>query len=289
MNSQVSPLPPRCSQPQPQQPQPQQPQRKKQQVAQQFSRAAHSYDQAATIQQRAIEQLMRQMPNPLGGHWLDIGCGTGAAFDPLLKRGVEHLTGVDLAEGMLQFINQQQASHWHRQPITTVLADADELPFNDNSCDGIFSSLMLQWSEHPQRTLSEWQRVVKPGGLIAIATLLPGTHQQMRDAWQQIDQRPHVNRFTPRQQLLTVCQQLQLDIVSEQQQCLTEHYPSLTDLLRGLKAIGATNVNTGRKSGLGGRAALQQLNQMYPRTQTGQLPLSYQVYWLLLRKPAFAF
>jgi len=59
--------------------------------------------------------------------------------------------------------------------------------------------------------------------------------------------------------------------------------------LRSLKAIGATNVNAGRKNGLGGRTALKQLNQVYPRSQTGQFPLSYQVYWLVLRKPAAAF
>lgn len=265
------------------------PQRNKQQVARQFSRAAHSYDQAASIQQQAINHLMQQMPDPLDGHWLDIGCGTGAAFAPLLERGVTHISGVDLAEGMLQFIEQRLTSHPRQHAIETVLADADALPFNDNSRDGIFSSLMLQWSENPQRTLSEWQRVIKPGGIMAIATLLPGTQQEMIDAWQQIDQRPHVNQFATRQQLLAICEQLQLQRVSEQQQCLMEHYDSLNTLLRSLKAIGATNVNAGRKNGLGGRTALKQLNQVYPRSQTGQFPLSYQVYWLVLRKPAAAF
>lgn len=259
------------------------PLRDKKQVARQFSRAAQSYDQAATIQQQAIEHLSSLIPDNKG-HWLDIGCGTGAAFPALLNSGIEHLSGVDLAEGMLQFAQQQFNTSRHNKQLEFIHSDADQLPFHDASKDGIFSSLMLQWSENPLHTLNEWQRVLKPGSTIAIATLLPGTQQELSAAWHEVDERPHVNQFVDRQRLLEICQQLKLEIVTEQQQCLTEQYDSLTELLRSLKAIGATNVNSGRKSGLGGRAALKQLDQFYPRNKLGKLPVSYQVFWLVLRK-----
>lgn len=260
--------------------------RNKKQVAQQFSRAAHSYDRAATIQQQAIEQLLTLIPvsaTAAGGHWLDIGCGTGAAFTALLKSGVQHVSGVDMAEGMLD-VAQQKATSDTIQQLEFVRADADDLPFNDASKSGIFSSLMLQWSEHPLHTLNEWQRVLKSGSYMAIATLLPGTQQELTDAWHHIDQRPHVNQFASQQELLNICEQLNLTVIAQQQQCLTEQYDSLTDLLRGLKAIGATNVNAGRKSGLGGRKALKQLDEFYPRNQQGKLPVRYEVFWLVLRK-----
>lgn len=260
------------------------PRRDKKQVARQFSRAARSYDQAATIQQQAIEKLISLSPAN-SGHWLDIGCGTGAAFPSLLHSGIKHLSGVDLADGMLQFAQQQFENSEHTRQLEFIQSDADSLPFHDASKDGIFSSLMLQWSENPLHTLNEWQRVLKPGSTMAIATLLPGTQQELSDAWHEIDERPHVNQFVAKQRLLDICQQLNLDVVAEQQKCLTEHYDSLTELLRSLKAIGATNVNSGRKSGLGGRAALKQLDQFYPRDERGKLPVSYQVFWLVLKKP----
>ncbi|WP_419811576.1 methyltransferase domain-containing protein [Bacterioplanoides sp.] len=261
--------------------------RDKKQVARQFSRAAASYDQAATIQQQAIEQLLTFLPNKPNndlGHWLDIGCGTGAAFKPLLNAGIRHVTGVDLAEGMLQFAQQQFSQSPQIQQLEFIQADADVLPFHDGSKQGIFSSLMLQWSENPLHTLHEWQRVLAPGSTLAIATLLPGTQQELSDAWHQIDERPHVNQFVEKQRLLGICEQLNLEVISQHQTCLTEHYDSLTELLRSLKAIGATNVNSGRKSGLGGRAALRLLDQFYPRDEHGKLPVSYQVLWLVLRK-----
>lgn len=261
--------------------------RDKKQVARQFSRAAASYDSAATIQQQAIERLLTFLPAVVNqdlGHWLDIGCGTGAAFEPLLERGIRHLTGVDLAEGMLQFAQQQTADSNIINRLEFVQADADDLPFHDGSKNGIFSSLMLQWSENPLHTLNEWQRVLRPGSMMAIATLLPGTQQELSDAWHQIDERPHVNQFVEKQRLVDICAQLNLEIITQHQERLIEHYDSLTELLRSLKAIGATNVNSGRKSGLGGRAALKQLDQFYPRDNNGKLPVSYQVFWLVIRK-----
>ena len=70
--------------------------RDKRQVAQHFSRAAQSYDRAASIQQRAVTALLHQLP-ALSGHWLDIGCGTGVALPHLRLKGANRVTGIDLA------------------------------------------------------------------------------------------------------------------------------------------------------------------------------------------------
>ena len=246
-------------------------------VARQFSRAAESYDRAAGIQQRAVSQLLNGLNN-IQGHWLDIGCGTGVALPHLREKGALQVTGVDLAEGMLAAATSHTDSNTH-----LLLADADDLPLPDQSTDGLFSSLMLQWSESPLTTLTEWRRVLRPGARLAIATLLPGTQRELQSAWQAIDNRPHVNEFTPRNELLAALHQAGFGNIQDSQACLTEYYDSLTDLLRGLKQIGATNVNPGRRAGLGGRNAIRQLDAHYPATeQDGQLryPLSYEILWI---------
>lgn len=255
--------------------------RDKRLVARQFSRAATSYDAAAEVQQFALNQLLQLLPDQLSGHWLDIGCGTGAAVAPLLEKGTIQLTGIDMAAGMLQQAQQK----YQNSQLSWLQADADQLPLADATVEGVVSSLMLQWSETPATTLKEWHRALKPGGVLAVASLLPGTHQELQQAWQAIDQRPHVNRFTGQGDICRAIKDAGLILEQQQQRCYTQWFAGLTPLLRCLKAIGATNVNPGRATGLGGRFALQQLQHHYPKDSQGQYPLSYQLHWWLARKP----
>ena len=129
--------------------------RDKRQVAQHFSRAAQTYDRAASIQQRAVTALLNQLP-ALSGHWLDIGCGTGVALPHLRLKGASRVTGIDLAEGMLE------AAASHADPQTDLLlADADDLPLPDCSADGLISSLMLQWCNDLDAAFTQMQNTLK--------------------------------------------------------------------------------------------------------------------------------
>jgi len=269
------------------------PQRNKQQVSQQFSRAASSYDQAATIQQQALDrlfELLRQQQPHIHGNWLDIGCGTGQAFAPLQLLGADHIFGVDLAEGMLDVARRK--SEQLSCPVTLSQADADRLPFDEaglaksEGIQGVVSSLMLQWSEQPQITLQEWFRVAAPGSTLAVATLLPGTHDEIRQTWANIDEYRHVNEFASAETIEDAVTASGWQLQHWQCECLQEHYDNVTSLLRGLKAIGATNVNNGRRPGLGGRKLVRQFEQFYPKASDGHCPLSYQVCWFIASKPA---
>ncbi|WP_028292630.1 methyltransferase domain-containing protein [Oceanobacter kriegii] len=283
------------------------PLRDKQQVGRQFSRAASSYDGAASIQQQALDQLMLRLaphieqPAPQA-LWLDIGCGTGNAFEPLTKLGVNQLHGFDLADGMLEVAHRKadhlRQQHLQSQPnlqqnaalnIELTQADADHLPLADQQAAGMISSLMLQWSEHTERTLREWHRVAKPGALLAVATLLPGTHAEIHQTWQHIDSYRHVNRFDSESDIKQALAESQWQLLEWHTELLQEHHNSVPELLRCLKAIGATNVNSGRRPGLNGRQILRLFEQHYPRTSEGplqgQCPLSYQVCWFIARKP----
>lgn len=284
--------------------------RDKRLVGRQFSRAAKSYEQAASLQAYAVNELLRLLRHqPMAGHWLDIGCGTGIAFDPLLKLGVERISGIDLAPGMLEVAGNRHSLAQQRGQLELLLADSDELPFPDQADSsvhpdsrqpqadqdsasaidkawpcGILSSLMLQWSETPERTLMEWARVLPKGGLLAVATLLPGTHQEIADTWASIDQYRHVNRFTPLHELLTILDDAGFLLVHQHAELKRELYPDVTSLLKGLKSIGATNVNSGRRPGLGGRKTVRLFEQHYPKLNNGYCPLSYQLCWVIARK-----
>lgn len=91
----------------------------------------------------------------------------------------------------------EQAKASSSETIRWLNADAEQLPVPDNSTDLIFSNLMIQWSTRPELVLAECQRILKPGGILAISTLLAGTLEELKQAWAYADPgRPHVNRFT---------------------------------------------------------------------------------------------
>jgi len=50
----------------------------------------------------------------------------------------------------------------------SLLSDMDDLIFKDNSVDGIIALHILEHSADPVKTLTEWLRVLKPGGKIGI-------------------------------------------------------------------------------------------------------------------------
>jgi malonyl-CoA O-methyltransferase len=282
--------------------------RKKQQVASQFNRAAHTYDEAARIQHFSALELAQQLQliqdtnssqvpsSAITGTWLDLGCGTGFAVPTLTRQGAQQIIGADLAHSM-SLASQEKLTAF---PFQAITCDAENLPFAQHSFDGIYSNLMIQWSEQLGDLFYEAKRVLKPGGLFAFATLGPRTMFELKQAWQQVDPFTHVNQFDDKADLVSRCEEY-FDIESLQQQEVVQHHSSLRSLLKELKAIGATNVNSGRRPGLGGRERLRQLEQAYrqqPAIKTGEemgkeqyqdsnkdnhLPLTYDLIWVIAR------
>ncbi|HEY5718501.1 MAG TPA: methyltransferase domain-containing protein, partial [Motiliproteus sp.] len=168
------------------------PTRDKEQVASSFSRAASSYDSVAALQRRIGHQLLAYSAGDWQGRLLDLGSGTGYFTRILAEQpAVEKLVALDLAEGMLQFAREQRG----HDKIRWLCADAEALPLADNSLDGVFTSLAIQWCDDSEGLFTELQRVLKPGALLAFATLGPRTLWELRAAWSQVDDFVHVNGF----------------------------------------------------------------------------------------------
>ncbi len=110
---------------------------------------------------------------------LDVGCGTGRETAELwLKyKGEIQITAIDSVPAMLDMAQQDFPSLLAEiQPFHPPLNEANEpafnlasvtrLPFEDNSFDAAFYSMLLHWTPDPRRAIKEIVRVVKPGGLI---------------------------------------------------------------------------------------------------------------------------
>lgn len=255
----------------------------KQRVAANFSRAATTYDSAAVLQKRVAARVMMGLPTDARpGYVLDLGSGTGSQTALLSGHFPHsHVTGLDLAMGMLQFARSQcDSASW-------CSGDIESLPFKSESFDLVFSSLAIQWCSF-ETVLEEIHRVLQPGGVFVFSSLASGTMVELEEAWQQVDRDVHINGFDSFEQQQRWLLESGFKQQSFRQQTETLYYPELFQMLRELKALGVNTVHDG-SSGLMSRGRLVRLQEVYEsfRVDAG-LPLSYQVLYGILRKPAHA-
>ncbi len=119
----------------------------------------------------------------------DIGCGSGAAHDDLLRRYPDaQWLGFDLSLGMLRAAGPQSGpvSRFVQRlrPVAQarVCADAGQLPLPDACVDLVFSNLMLHWHPAPHRVIPEWRRVLRIDGLLMFSCFGPDTLKELRQA-----------------------------------------------------------------------------------------------------------
>ncbi len=103
---------------------------------------------------------------------LDVGCGPGTDLSSMADAVGEHglVIGVDCDPAMLAEARRRAASSDPAGGRIEVWAgDAHALPVEDASVDRARTDRVLQHVADPARALAQLRRVVRPGGLIALA------------------------------------------------------------------------------------------------------------------------
>lgn len=101
---------------------------------------------------------------------LEVGAGTGYHFQ-FVQHSFDQYYMTDISPDLL---NLAQEKYGHRKDIIYETQDATCLTYPDNSFDRLISVYNLEHLPQPFKVLNEWQRVVKPNGLISIAIPLDG-------------------------------------------------------------------------------------------------------------------
>lgn len=99
-------------------------------------------------------------------HLLEIGCGGGVLLRDALATGAR-VTGLDHSEEMVKLARDRAPS------AGMVHADAEALPFPDETFTAIAMSIVFFFFNDPTGVLGECQRVLRPGGRLAIYTTGP--------------------------------------------------------------------------------------------------------------------
>jgi len=106
------------------------------------------------------------------GQMLDIGTGPGHIPFLICDRIPEaQITGIDLAEHMLDLARKKLAGSAHRERIRFQSADAKHLNFADNTFDVVYSNTILHHIPDPEPFLREARRVLRPSGVLLIRDL----------------------------------------------------------------------------------------------------------------------
>jgi len=116
------------------------------------------------------EAFVGRLDVPPGATALDVACGTGNSAIPLARRGAV-VTGVDIATNLLEQARERAAAEG--LTITFDEGDAEQLPYADASFDVVVSMFGAMFAPRPELVAAEMARVLKPGGLLAMANWNP--------------------------------------------------------------------------------------------------------------------
>jgi demethylmenaquinone methyltransferase/2-methoxy-6-polyprenyl-1,4-benzoquinol methylase len=108
---------------------------------------------------------------------LDVATGTGLVARELVRRKGCRVVGLDQSADMLAVARERVPAG-----VELVEGDADRLPFEDASFDGLTFTYLLRYVDDPAATMRELARVVRPGGSIAMLEF--AVPRLARPAWE---------------------------------------------------------------------------------------------------------
>ncbi|MDE3058812.1 MAG: methyltransferase domain-containing protein [Bacteroidota bacterium] len=112
-----------------------------------------------------------------GERILEVAVGTGAVFAEIVRRNTGGVTeGIDVSPSMMAKADERMKKY-PKERYRLQIASAYKLPFDSNTFDLLVNNFMIDLL--PEKDfpplLSEYYRVLKPGGRIVISTMSFGT------------------------------------------------------------------------------------------------------------------
>lgn len=119
----------------------------------------HQREHMAVVEMGAIDLESKRV--------LEIGSGAGAHSCLFKRRGAD-VTAIDLTPARALSTARKLALAYGPGPARAYQADAENLPFQDESFDIVYSNGVLHHSEDTVRCIAEVHRVLRPGGRAVI-------------------------------------------------------------------------------------------------------------------------
>lgn len=131
---------------------------------------AGDYDRFSRYMEGNARDFYERLNVAPGCRLLDVGCGSGKLTLIAAKDGLE-VTGVDIASNLVERARVRTQAEGLQ--VRFEEADAEALPFEDESFDVVASLIGAMFAPRPELVAKELLRVCEPGGTIAMANWTP--------------------------------------------------------------------------------------------------------------------
>ena len=123
----------------------------------------------ATVYRPPQDEILAELRRSGARRVADVGCGTGILAGRVqAEPAVDVVFGFDASDGML---DEARSSH---PELALVRCRSEAMPLVEGAVDAVVSSHAFHWFDHAA-ALSEFRRIMRPGGLLAVAILNPRT------------------------------------------------------------------------------------------------------------------
>lgn len=245
-------------------------------IANSFSRAVSDYDAWACIQSACADRLMSHISAHTFNAVLDVGCGTGSLIERIIAKNKNaHIHGIDIAPGMIDYCQQK----WPQLHFNVC----DAASFNTQErFDTIVSNFSIHWIDKVEEVIQRCFSFLKVQGIMALSVPVQGSLKEL-DLLPRRDQ--HAFPFFSSQLLRNVVVNLSCEVVVDTVKYISYDFDTPLKSLHSFKHIGAQRFNGSAMpysvSEL--RTFLKAYKNQY-ENEHGQVPLSYAVQFLIVRK-----
>ncbi len=146
-----------------------------------FSRNAAAWDELRRLHvaDADVEAALQALVGPDRiGALLDLGTGTGRILE-LFRNQYDRAVGVDASRDMLS-VARANLDRVGLQHATVRLGDIFNLPLEGREFDLVTIHQVLHYLDQPELAIAEAQRMLKPGGRLAIVDLAPHGLEYLR-------------------------------------------------------------------------------------------------------------
>ncbi|MFH1779118.1 MAG: methyltransferase domain-containing protein [Candidatus Omnitrophota bacterium] len=235
-----------------------------------FSRAAKTYDENAWLQREMWGELFQRL-KPLSlnyNHIVDIGMGTGRhTYELAVLYPDAFVVGFDIASGMVKYAADKRSFPSNRPFV--LQADLNEMPFKEESFDIAVSNVVYQSIPELFEAFLDVERILKPKGFFCLSLLTKNTlyelHLSFERAYKNINGLipPTIHDHPTDSAVLSALKKAGFSIVKVMRFKRRPAYKSTYEILEWLKNIGANHHYDNWIQGIGGRAVLKEIDEIY--------------------------
>ena len=217
---------------------------------------------------------------------LDVGCGTGLFARHVAEQLDDcRVIGVDADSSRLDFA----AEHNPCANLELKHASMNELPFDSNTFDLVYSNLDLHWVNDLPGALLQIRRALRPDGLFLAAMLGGATLNELRAVLTEAEDEiaggagPRVSPFAELRDAGGLLQRAGFALPVADADEITVTYDNLFRLMADLRGMAETNAVRQRRKAPDPRALFLRAAELYAERHAGpdgRIPATFEVIYL---------